>query len=319
MKRMGLASSKATRVKAPAGGARPEAILFVALLFATPAFGLVVADGSMRASTSAPHAGSKEHAHGYLGIEFHDTSDEQVAALHLQGPHGAEISKVDHDGPAGKAGLQPHDVVLQIDGQNIENADDLSRHIHDSAPGKVFSMSIMRLGKALNLTAKLADQRELERNAWQQHLNVPEPKPDDGVDNILIQRYTVETAPPPHTQSASRSIIETVLRTGPYTGVTVEPMEPQLAGFFGAPPKTGLLVHVVDANSPAAAAGLRAGDVVLRMDAAAVASNSDWTKHMRASKGDAVNLTILRDKHEMKLTLQPDLKKHSLVEWPKPF
>ena len=98
----------------------------------------------------------------------------------------------------------------------------------------------------------------MERDAWQQHLNVPEPKPDDdGVDNILVQRYSVETAPPPHTESLGRRIIGTVLRTGPYTGASLETMAPQLAGFFGAPPKTGLLVHAVDANSPAAFAGLR--------------------------------------------------------------
>ena len=74
---------------------------------------------------------------------------------------GAEIIMVDHDGPAGKAGLQPHDVVLQVDGQNIENADDLRKRIRDSAPGKVFSISIMRLGRPMNLTAKLADRARI--------------------------------------------------------------------------------------------------------------------------------------------------------------
>ena len=271
------------------------------------------------AAAAAAHASSNQHSRGYLGIEFRDTSDERAVELHLQGAHGAEIIMVDHDGPAGKAGLQPHDVVLQVDGQNIENADDLRKRLRDSAPGKVFSMSIMRLGRPMNLTAKLADQRELERNSWQQHLNVPEPKPDDGVDNILVQRYSVETAPPPHTESIGRGIIGTVLRTGPYTGASLETMEPQLAGFFGAPPKTGLLVHGVDPNSPAAFAGLKAGDVVLKVDATTVASPSDWTKRMRASSGRAVTLTIIRDKHEQSLTMQPDLKRHSMLEWPNPF
>jgi serine protease Do len=314
MKMMGLASSTAKRAKALPGGARSKTILGGLLLS-----GLFVAMPA-RGLTSAPHASSKEHARGYLGIEFRDTSDDQVAAMHLQGAHGAEIIMVDHDGPAGKAGLQPHDVVVQVDGQNIENAEDLSKRIRDSAPGKVFSMSIMRLGRALNLTAKLADQRELERNAWQQHLNVPEPKSDDdGVQNILVQRYTVETAPPPHTQSLGRDIIGTVLRTGPYTGAALEPMEPQLAGFFGAPPKTGLLVHAVEPNSPAAFAGLKAGDVVLKVDAAPVASSSEWTKRMKASSGRAVTLTIIRDRHEQSLTMQPDLKRHSMLEWPSMF
>src|SRR5665213_2708977 len=229
MKMMALAFSTARRANAPLGGARSKALLIAAVMgglaFAAltpPAHGAV----------AAGHASSKEHLRGYLGITYRDTSDERAVELHLQGAHGAEIIMVDHDGPAGKAGLQPHDVVLQVDGQNIENAEDLSKRIRNSAPGKVFSMSIMRLGRPMNLTAKLADQRELERAAGQQHVHGPEPKPDDdGVDNILVQRYSVETAPPPRTESLGRGIIGTVLRSGPYTGASLEAMEPQLAGF----------------------------------------------------------------------------------------
>jgi serine protease Do len=318
MKMMGLASSTAKRAKTPLGGARSEALLTAMVLCG---FAFAAMTPPARGAAATAHASSKEHSRGYLGITYRDTSDERAAELHLQGAaHGAEIIMVDHDGPAGKAGLQPHDVVLQVDGQNIENADDLRKRLHDSAPGKVFSMAIMRLGRPMNLTAKLADERELERAAWQQHLNVPEPKPDDdGVENILVQRYSVETAPPPRTESLGRGIIGTVLRSGPYTGASLESIGPQLAGFLGAPPKSGLLVNGVDANSPAAFAGLKAGDVVLKVDAATLASTSDWTKRMRASSGRAVTLTIIRDKHEQSLTMQPDLKRHSMLEWPNPF
>lgn len=317
MKMKGLDSSKAIRAEAPPGGVRSKILWTAVMLYG---FVFVALTPPARAAAAAGHASSKEHSRGYLGITYRDTSDERATELHLQGAHGAEIIMVDHDGPAGKAGLQPHDVVVQVDGQNIETAEDLSKRIRNSAPGKVFSMSIMRLGRPMSLTAKLADQRELERAAWQQHLNVPEPKPDDdGVSNILVQRYSVETAPPPRTESLGRGIIGTVLRSGPYTGASLEAMEPQLAGFFGAPPKTGLLVHAVDPNSPAAFAGLKAGDVVLKVDAAAVASTSDWSKRMKASSGRTVTLTIIRDKHEQSLTLQPDLKRHSMLEWPNPF
>jgi serine protease Do len=272
------------------------------------------------AAVASPHAGSKDRTHGYLGIVMIDTSDEQIAALHLQGPRGAEIVMVDHDGPAGKAGLRPHDVVVQMDGQNIDTAGDLNRRLRDSAPGRVVTLSIMRLGgPALTLTAKLADQKELERNAWQQHFTVPEPPADNSSENVVVESYTIETAPAPKPPSHTQNFIGTVLRTGPYTGAQLGPMTPQLAGFFGAPPKTGLLVQGVDANSPAAFAGLRAGDVVLRVDSLVVSTTSEWTKRLKASSGKAVNLTILRDKHEQSLTMQPDLKRHSMLEWPNLF
>ncbi len=281
--------------------------------------GCVLAVGAVPfalAEGSAP--GTHERAQGYLGVEFHDLADDQVNALRLQGPHGAEITMVDHDGPAGKAGLQPHDIVLQINGQNIDHADELRRKIRESSPGAAVSLSILRQGRAMTVEAKLANRQDVERMAWQRMTSPEPPAPSDEVQSILIERFTVEE-PAPKPQAHGQSFIGSVLRTTPYTGATLETMEPQLAGFFGAPPKTGLLVHGVEANSPAALAGLRAGDVVLKMDASNVASTSDWAKHLRANKGQAVSLTVLRDKHEVTLTLAPDLKKHSLLEWPKLF
>lgn len=266
------------------------------------------------AATAAGHSSSKDRGRAYLGIEFHDTTDEQIATLHLTGPRGAEIALVDHDGPAGLAGLQPHDIVLQIDGQNIDAAETLSRKIRESAPGKVISLSILRFGHALTITAKLADYREMEK-VWHKQPPLAETQPgDSGADNILVQRYGPAPSQklPPH----GTGFIGTVLRTSPYTGASLDAMEPQLAGFFGVPPKTGLLVHEVETNSPAAQAGLRAGDVVLRMDGTPVATTSDWTRHLRTIKGLAVVLTVLRDHHELTMTMQT-VKTHSMVEEPR--
>lgn len=284
-----------------------------ALRVALIAAALVVAVGlppkKATAATGGGHSSSKDRGRAYLGIEFHDTTDEQIAALHLTGPRGAEIAMVDHDGPAGIAGLQPHDIVVQIDGQNIDAAETLSRKIRESAPGKVISLSILRFGHALTITAKLADYREMEKVWHKQPL--PETQTGDtGTDNILVQRYgpTPSQKLPPH----GTGFIGTVLRTSPYTGASLDAMEPQLAGFFGVPPKTGLLVHGVEANSPAAQAGLKAGDVVLRVDGTPMATTSDWARHLRTIKGLAVVLTVLRDHHELTMTMQT-VKTHSEV------
>src|ERR1700683_5565601 len=60
------------------------------------------------------------HAQGYLGVDIRDVSADQMIALRLKEQRGAEIIRVDHDGPAGKAGLREHDVILQMNGKQIE-------------------------------------------------------------------------------------------------------------------------------------------------------------------------------------------------------
>ena len=90
-------------------------------------------------------------------------------------------------------------------------------------------------------------------------------------------------------------------------------MGPQLAEFFGTG-GAGILVHSVDADSPAAKAGLHAGDVVIRANAVKLMTTGDWMKVVRENRGKAVDVVVLRDKKEQTLTLTPDGKKRSSVE-----
>jgi S1-C subfamily serine protease len=107
-----------------------------------------------------------------------------------------------------------------------------------------------------------------------------------------------------------------LLPTPVYTGATVDMMGSQLAEYFGVKDGKGLLVHGVEPNSPAAAAGLRAGDVVVVMNGTRVGTEKDWTRALHDSKGHPVSLTVVRERKEQMLTMVPDSKKRSSVDTP---
>jgi serine protease Do len=108
----------------------------------------------------------------------------------------------------------------------------------------------------------------------------------------------------------------TTVLSASFTGAQLEVMSSQLAEFFGVEGNAGLLVRSVEANSPAAIAGLRAGDVVVRVNQTAVTSGNEWSKTVHQNKGKPVELVVLRDRREQTMTITPDNKKRSSVVWP---
>lgn len=253
------------------------------------------------------------HAQGYLGIGFHDLTDDQMAAMHLRGSR-VEVDMVDHDGPAGKAGLHAHDIIVSLNGQIVASSEALHRMIHDAGAGVSVVLSVVRQGSTMNVNAKLADREEVAREALRK-IAAPDPSvPDDPPASTPRggENFVAPQAPAVHSQS----FLSSMLHSSPYTGVAMLEMGPQLAGHFGASGGMGLLVYAVVDNSPAATAGLQAGDVVLKADAVSLRSVADWTKHVHTTRGQAIVLVVLRDKQTITMTLVPDLKKKSEVEWP---
>jgi S1-C subfamily serine protease len=252
------------------------------------------------------------HGHssqGYLGIDMRDVSEDQLGPLKLKEARGAEITNLDHDGPACKAGMRMHDVILQMNGQVVETEEQLRRMLKDMPVGRSVSFVISRDGQTQTMTMTTADRYIVGQQAWEKHYSVPAPGGPSGVvrGNSFLDAKSANATPAP---KEHRDLLgtETIILSSSFTGAKLEVMGPQLAEFFGAAGGAGLLVRSVDGNSPAEEAGMKAGDVVVKINSISVANGTDWTKTVHDNKGKPVPVVVLRDKQERTLTLTPDGK-----------
>jgi serine protease Do len=252
---------------------------------------------------------------GYVGIETRDVSDDQIGMLRLKDAKGAEVTSLDHDGPACKAGMKMHDVILQMNGQVIENEEQLRRMLRDVAVGRSVSFVVSRDGQTQTMTLTTADRKTLEQRAWEQHYKVDAPASGFVRGGIYAPDNNPKPNPPAQKEHKDLLGTEDIVLSSSFTGAKLEVMGRQLAEFFGAVDGAGLLVRSVDGNSPAEEAGLKAGDVVVKINSVSVANGNDWTKAVHDNRGRPVPIVVLRDKHEQTLTLTPDGKKRSGL-WP---
>ena len=178
------------------------------------------------------------------------------------------------DSPADKAGLKEGDVVLQFNGMNVEGLEQLSRLVRETPVGREARLDIFRNGAPLTLTARVGEHPSL-------------PGMSDG--------FSFHMPDVPRTIQGLRS---------PMLGVEAESIDGQLAQYFGV--NEGVLVRTVMKGSPAEKAGVKAGDVIVRVDEAKVATPSEISAHLRAARGKPLPVAIMREHKEISVTVDAE-------------
>src|ERR1700691_269683 len=239
-------------------------------------------------------------AQGYLGVDLGEVDNERADALHLKDEHAAEVVMVDHDAPAGKSGLKVHDIILQLDGQAFDNVDQLRKRLREMPSGRTVTLLNSRDGSRINVTVQLCDWAVLQQQAWSRHYSVPEPAAPAPGQSFLG-----------NVPSGGPGFLDSMIPKALYVGADVNPVRTQLADYFGVKSGTGLLVESVDDPSPASRAGLKAGDVVVKVESQQMTSKNDWLKAIRNHRGQLVQVTVMRNKQEQVLTMSAGKpKKH---------
>src|SRR5271165_3842068 len=234
------------------------------------------------------------HPPGYLGVSVADVDPATAQKLGLKDSHGAIVTLIDHDAPAGST-LRVSDVVLSLNGAAIEGAEQFGRMIKEIPAGRKITLVIFRDGAQQTFTIQLVDHKEMEQKAWNNLNSDPLPPAPSGMSILNSNGDLSGWHMPLFTSSLN-------------VGVFVEPLTAQMADYLDVP--SGIMVKQVSRHSEASVAGLRPKDVILKVGGEAITTSADWDRAIRSNEGKPVQVTILRDRRQQILTLQVDSKHH---------
>jgi membrane-associated protease RseP (regulator of RpoE activity) len=240
-----------------------------------------------------PQPGNEQFSHGpdgfffspgrsYLGVDIQDVTPERVSELKLKEERGVEVTMVDQDAPAGKAGLKEHDVILEFNGTKVESGEQLRRLIRETPSGRGVTLGISREGNPMTVNVQLADRGK------------------------MVAEYMPQVIMPKNFEMPEVHFPSQVLqmRLSPILGIQAEGVGRQLGEYFGIKDGEGLLIKSVEKGGPAEKAGLKAGDVIVRTGDEKVTDRSDLSRILRTHRtGGKVALTIVRDHKEQTISV----------------
>lgn len=230
----------------------------------------------------------------YLGVGVAEISAQRSRELKLSEERGVEVTRVAEDSPAAKAGIKEGDVILEYNGQRIEGVEQFMRMVRETPPNRQVRLLVSRGGATQTLTATLGERKgiALPGNV---EIDVKEIEKELGKLRRLEDfdfRIRIPDIPRPQMTWRSRVL-----------GVEAESLgDSQLAEFFGV--KEGVLVRSVLEGSPAAKAGIKAGDVIVKIEDRKVTTPGEISSILREMESKkTVNVTLMRRQKEMTLAV----------------
>jgi len=225
---------------------------------------------------------------GKLGVRLEDVDRDDVARLKLSAERGAIVKSVEADTPAQKAGLQEGDVIVRYEGESVLSVAQLVRLVRETPGGRTVALEVSRGGNSQKLSATLAE------GPGRMHVG------DFDIDLPDVPEPTVPPIPPIppiagmfHGDGKGRAFL--FGDRGPRKlGIEYQELSGQLAQYFKV--DKGVLVTSVDENGPAAKAGLKAGDVIVKFDGQPIADADDLRDRVRRAEGGKdVSITVQRE------------------------
>jgi len=187
---------------------------------------------------------------GWLGVFIQEVTDDIAESLGLKAAQGALVASVTEDGPAAKAGIQAGDVIIEFDGKSVDKSRDLPRIVAETEVEKTVSVDVMRNGSKVTLSVTLGELEQAETGGL---LN------GSSGGGAIVRLDDI--------------------------GLSVAPVTAELAEKYGlSADDRGVVVVSVDADSPAGSRGIEEGDIIRRINQAAVTTVSQLQANIAEAK-----------------------------------
>jgi serine protease Do len=220
-----------------------------------------------------------------LGVGVMDLDADRAKALKLKDTRGTEVTRVNEGSAAAKAGIKVGDVIVEYNGRAVQDSEELQRLVQHTPLGTQVKIELWRNGAPMSVTATIEEGNisGWGPGNWPFGGNFPPMPP---MPSIEIPRMITTFQ-----SSALGTECETLSNNS------------QLAEFFGV--KDGLLVRSVSRDSAADKAGIKAGDVIVKIGETHTANMRDLSAGVRAAraKGGPLPITVMRNKREVSLTV----------------
>ncbi|HLH17161.1 MAG TPA: DegQ family serine endoprotease [Bryobacteraceae bacterium] len=198
---------------------------------------------------------------GEIGVSIQPVTSEIAQSMGLKQVQGVLVASVNPGSPAEKAGLKAGDIILQFNGQNVNDPNTLRNEVAGTAPGSEVTLTILRNGAQQQIRVREGELHPAEQSGQ----NGPAGGGGGGV-------------------SAGK------------LGLSLVPLTPELDAQLGLKPGTqGLVVQAVDPNGPAAQAGIQPGDVIQQVNRQPVRTADDMRAALAKSDGRPPLLMINRN------------------------
>jgi S1-C subfamily serine protease len=237
-----------------------------------------------------------------VGMVVRDVETADVTKEKLAGTAGAVVTEVVPDSAAQKAGVKAGDVVTAFDGERVRSARQLERLVEETPAGRTVKVALQRAGAPVTLDVT-PEAPKMTQVMPGEHGNVFGWKRAPGAG---AEGEGPQTMPFKFEMPAGRFDFDGepfMAASRGRLGVRVQDLSDELAGYFGV--KSGVLVAGVEADAPAAKAGIKAGDVITAVNGQAITEPGELRREVaKVEDGKTADLSVTRDKKPLTLKVE---------------